>query len=49
LIARILSDEHVSDAPQVNIIHGFYQHWLCRGDRTKLQVSLAEHRRNKPA
>lgn len=48
-IARILSDEHVSDSPQVNIIHGFYQHWLCRGDRARLQVSLAEHRRNKPA
>jgi flavin reductase (DIM6/NTAB) family NADH-FMN oxidoreductase RutF len=48
-VARILSDEPVSDAPQVNIIHGFYQHWLCRGDRARLQVSLAEHRRNKPA
>jgi flavin reductase (DIM6/NTAB) family NADH-FMN oxidoreductase RutF len=48
-VARILSDEHVSDSPQVNIIHGFYQHWLCRGDRARLQVSLAEHRRNKPA
>ena len=48
-IARILSDEHVSDSPQVNIIHGFYQHWLCRGDRARLRISLAEHRRNKPA
>jgi flavin reductase (DIM6/NTAB) family NADH-FMN oxidoreductase RutF len=47
-LARILSEEQVSDSPQVNIIHGFYQFWLCHGDRTRLRLSLAEHLRNKP-
>jgi flavin reductase (DIM6/NTAB) family NADH-FMN oxidoreductase RutF len=46
-IARILSDERISDSLQVNIIHGFYQFWRCRGDRAALRTSLAAHQLNK--
>ena len=46
-LARIRSEEVVSNSPQVNIIHGFYQHWRCRGDHVSLQASLADHKRNK--
>lgn len=47
-LARIANIEQLSAEPQVNIIHGFYQYWLCHGDKAKLRNSLAEHLRNKP-
>jgi hypothetical protein len=46
-VARIISEERLSDAPQVNIIHGFYQFWRLRGDRAKLRASIAEDALNK--
>jgi flavin reductase (DIM6/NTAB) family NADH-FMN oxidoreductase RutF len=46
-LARILSDEHRSDAPQVHMIHGFYQLWRLRGDKAKLRSSLVEDAFNK--
>lgn len=46
-LARIVSEERISDSLQVNIIHGFYQFWRCRGDRAKLRTSLAAHQLNK--
>lgn len=46
-IARIVSDEKFSDDLQVCVIHGFYQHWRMKGQRAKLQASVAEDSFNK--
>jgi flavin reductase (DIM6/NTAB) family NADH-FMN oxidoreductase RutF len=46
-IARIVSDERFSNEPQVNIIHGFYQHWRLGGYKEKLRDSLIEDSLNK--
>ena len=46
-IAQILSDDWRTDEPPVHIIHGFYQHWRLRGDKTKLHTSVIEDELNK--
>lgn len=46
-IARILSDDWRSDEPPVHIIHGFYQHWRLKGDKSQLKSSVIEDALNK--
>jgi hypothetical protein len=46
-LTRILSDEWHSNASQVHLVHGFYQHWRLRGDKAKLKSSLVEDSVNK--
>jgi hypothetical protein len=48
-LARILSDELRFDEPQVHAIHGFYQHWRLRKDKTELKASIEEDWVNKHA
>jgi len=46
-IAQVISDECRSDQTSVHIVHGFYQHWRLRGDKTKLHASVIEDALNK--
>lgn len=46
-IAQVISDECRPDQPSVHIIHGFYQHWRLKGDKTKLHASVIEDALNK--
>jgi flavin reductase (DIM6/NTAB) family NADH-FMN oxidoreductase RutF len=46
-VARIVSDEKLSDDLQANVIHGFYQHWRLRGRREDLEASVAADAFNK--
>lgn len=46
-VAKIVSDEKFSDDLQVNVIHGFYQHWRVRGRREELAASLKADAFNK--
>jgi flavin reductase (DIM6/NTAB) family NADH-FMN oxidoreductase RutF len=41
-VARIVYDQIISNAPQLCVIHGFYQAWRLRGKSAELNVSLAE-------
>jgi flavin reductase (DIM6/NTAB) family NADH-FMN oxidoreductase RutF len=41
-VARIVHDQIISNAPQLCVIHGFYQAWRLRGKSAELNVSLAE-------
>jgi flavin reductase (DIM6/NTAB) family NADH-FMN oxidoreductase RutF len=46
-VARIVSDETLSDMPVVHTIHGFYQHWRMRGKKGELDLSLVGDLKNK--
>lgn len=45
--AKIVSDHVFSTAPQLCVIHGFYQAWRMRGHREELHLSLTEDAMNK--
>jgi flavin reductase (DIM6/NTAB) family NADH-FMN oxidoreductase RutF len=46
-VARIVSDEVLSEGPGLCVIHGFYQAWRLRGNSAELNASLAEDALNK--
>ncbi|WP_158819709.1 flavin reductase [Granulicella sp. S156] len=46
-VARILSDERFSEAPGLNVIHGYYQAWRLRGRPADLKASRAQDGFNK--
>lgn len=48
-VARIVSDEQRFDVPQAHAIHGFYQYWRLRHDKTQLKLSIDQNRVNKHA
>jgi hypothetical protein len=46
-VARIVSDTRLSEALQVNVIHGFYQALRLKGQKARLLESIAEDSINK--
>ena len=46
-IAKVVHDERLSSAPELCVIHGFYQSWRLRGRSTELKASLNADSINK--
>jgi flavin reductase (DIM6/NTAB) family NADH-FMN oxidoreductase RutF len=46
-VAKIVSDERLSDEKELCAIHGFYQAWRLRGQSVQLRASLERHTLHK--